>query len=524
MPVIPGLTQSQGPMSHKYHPWTKAMRDELGPWCSPKGAQLGITEVGLDVALFNIDVLGQSVLYLLPKKNPDATDFSKDRFDSAIELSPHLSQLFTDVNNVGHKKAGHASLYIRGMWSKSGVKSVPVGTVIFDEYDEMRMTNVAQAMERMSGKIAKQWIRYSTPTIPEFGIDAVYKNSTQEHFFFICPHCSRKIELIFPDDLVITADDIHDPNLKKSHYRCNQCRGVLDHAAKADWLALKNCEWSSTANRDADERGFYINQFYSFTVSPYEIAVKFILARTDPSEEQELWNSKGGKAHAPKGTQLQLHEIEAIRGDYLLSSQFKLSNSPVITMGVDPGNQLHYEIDQWFLPRNPGFDVNANAFCKVIKMGTVEKFEELDLLMRSYQVRMCVCDHNPERRKSEEFAARFPGYVRLCYYPEGIEGKSINEPKNNTHPVIGVDRTSWLDLSLNRVRQKRIIIPNDAPFEYKKHLTNLVRRYQIDKYGNKKARYWNLGADHYGHARNYAEVALPLAVSSQTGQDIQGFL
>ena len=511
MPIVPGLTTEQTNLSFRYYPWTKDMHDEPKPWCGPKAAQMGYTETGLDIALFNIDVLGQSVLYLLPKKAPDATDFSKDRFDSAIQLSPHLSKLFTDVNNVGHKKAGHASLYIRGMRSRSGVKSVPVGTVIFDEYDEMPKDNVAQAMQRMSGKVAKQWIRYSTPTMPDFGIDLVYKFSTQDHFFFKCPSCSRRTELSFPEDLIVTGDSLHDPSLKQSHYRCNLCHAKLPHESKLDWLSLSNTSWESTGDRHADERGFYINQFYSFTVSPYEIARKVIMAQSDPSEEQELYNSIGGKAHAPKGTQLEIHEINAIRGNYSLSSPFKLEDSKVITMGVDIGNAIHYHIDQWFLPTNPGFDPNANAFRKTIRLGTVLKFEELDILMRSFQILMCVVDHNPERRKSEEFAARFSGYVKLCYYPEGIEGKSINESKKND-AVIGVDRTSWLDMIMNRVRNKKMLLPGDVPEEYKNHLRSLVRRYEVDKHGNKKARYWNRGPDHYAHANVYSEIALPLVL------------
>src|SRR4051812_48471772 len=60
------------PYSFDRTPWCRAMHDHEGSWCSAKAAQMGVTETGLNIALHAIDIKGLSVLYLLPKRNPDA--------------------------------------------------------------------------------------------------------------------------------------------------------------------------------------------------------------------------------------------------------------------------------------------------------------------------------------------------------------------------------------------------------------------------------------------------------------------
>jgi len=102
-----------GPWSFKNHPWLKEMMDADDEMCiGQKSAQMGFTECALNRSLYKMDIDGVNVLYVLPTKTPDATDFSASRFDPALELSDHLEKMFSDVKNVGHKRAGAVSLFI----------------------------------------------------------------------------------------------------------------------------------------------------------------------------------------------------------------------------------------------------------------------------------------------------------------------------------------------------------------------------------------------------------------------------
>ena len=103
-----------GPYSFDYHPWCREIHDADCDFVTiMKAAQLGLTEVAINIAFHTVDVLKRDVLYVLPTAL-NASDFSKSRFNTALLHSPYLRNLFTDTNTVGLKQAGGVNLYIRG--------------------------------------------------------------------------------------------------------------------------------------------------------------------------------------------------------------------------------------------------------------------------------------------------------------------------------------------------------------------------------------------------------------------------
>lgn len=511
-----------GPWTFKYHPWLKDMHDcEAELVVGQKSAQMGYTEWGLNRSLFKIDMQGISVLYVLPCSNPDASNFSTSRFDPALELSDHLGNLFTNVKNIHHKRAGSANLFIRGSRSRSQLKSDPVGLMVFDEVDEMEQKNIPLAMERMSGQLQKQAIMLSTPTIDNRGINTYFKNSTQNHFFFPCPMCGKQIELTFPDCIVITAENVLDKRIHESYLKCPECNKKLEHQNKHEYIT--NGKWVA-AFPDRKVIGYYINQLYSSASAgrPWELALAYLKSLTNPADEQEFFNSKLGLTHFVEGAKVSDADIDACIVNRRMDDL--IPKGGIITMGVDVGSWLHYEIDRWLLTGQPSPDINDTAKCEVLKAGKVKDFEELDTLMIRNHVQHCVIDSQPESRKALEFANRMYGHVHLCTYGKGILSKEVRVGEG--HRVI-VDRTMSLDLALTRFRcEGKITLPLDIPEEYKNNVKALVRVYETDPQGNPIGKYMkgDADADHFAHARNYAEVALPLAaglgVSTSIREDV----
>ncbi len=504
-----------GPFTFKYHPWSKEPHDqENGTNVIMKAAQMGFTEVALNIAFFTNDILKQDVLYVLPNTKPDAADFSSARFDAALELSQHLRNLYSDVMNVGHKRAGAANMYIRGSGSRTGLKSIPVSKIILDEMAEMNQDNVPLVFERASGQDEEDVLIYmlSTPTILNKNIHEYFLNSTQQYFTFKCPSCSRFTELTYPDCLVITGTDEHDPNIVNSHYKCKLCQNKLPQETKPEWLV--DAHWQpSVVNRIY--KGWQIPQLYSCKVTPGTLAKKHFLAQRSPAHEQELWNSNLGLPHEVKGSRLT---------DTDLQDCIKLyeNNCPVDdwfpTMGVDVGNKRIHVIISGNKFEDILGDVNSRCIKKLLYHGTVEDFETLDLFMDRFRIRSCVIDANPERRKADEFARRHQGRVNLCFYGNEVKGKTIiHNPEANT---ITVDRTSWLDMTLSRVKNKRILYPCNLSEEFKAHFKAVVRVMKLDKNGNEVARYENDNDDHFTHASNYDELAVPMGYNRTSNQDI----
>lgn len=489
-----------------------------------KSAQAGYSEAVLNRTLYMIDVERKDCLYVLPSQTPDASVFSAARFDPALELSEYLSGLFSDVKNVGHKRAGTCNLYVRGSNSRSGLKSVPVSFLVLDEMDEMTEENIPLAIERLSGQFEKQIWKISTPTAPNFGINKAFLGTTQEHYFFPCPRCSRHIDLN-PSNLKVTGEELDDPGLKDSYIFCHECKGTLHQQEKIEFLNDPSAGFQVTAaNPDPEYRGFYVNQLYSQTITPYELAKAVIRAQYDPASEQELFNSKWGLPHVVDG-----HEITMGHFADLIKSHKRTDVFPgggFITMGVDPGKRLHYEIDYWYLPngREIGKDLNASARCKVLDMGHKLHFNELEDLIKNFQIAMTVIDAQPENRKAFELSNKFKGRVKLCTYLDSDTQRTIQLAPNQADWKINANRTSWIDMALGRFFGKTIDLPSDTPLEYKNHLCNIKRVYQKDRHGNPIGRYVQSGPDHFAHARTYAEIALPIAASIRHGRDITCYL
>lgn len=489
-------------------PWLLEMHDTDTPhMIGQKSSQMGYTETVLNKTFFTIDVEMKDCLYVLPAKTPDANDFSASRFDPALESSEHLRALFSDVKNIGHKRAGHANLFIRGSRSRSALKSIPVSLIVLDELDEMDQENVPLAEERKSGQTTWQIIKISTPTIDNHGINLHFNDSTQEHFFFPCPHCSRKIELTFPDCLIITGDDPTSKTIRDSHLICPECKHALNHHDKVSFLS--SGIW--VPQNDKMDRGFYINQLYSCKVNPWEIAIEYLKGLTNQAKEQEFFNSKLGLPHIVEGARVTDVEIDQAIQPYDNGTSIP-DGTRAVTMGIDVGSQLHYEIAEW-IPYATG-----RYTCKVLEFGKVRHFEQLEELMARYSPHHTVIDAQPERRKSREFAELYHGYVNVCFYGQHVRGREMTT--NDKEASISVDRTFWLDTSLGRFHNKEIILPKDVSKEYKDHVKALVRIYKKDQNDNPIALYQNTGDDHFGHAHNYAEIAFAILSSTPINKNI----
>ncbi len=492
-----------------------------------KAAQLGFTEWALNKTFYMMDVHGLSVLYILPSSD-DASDFSSARFDKALENSKYLSNFFSNVKNVGHKRAGNASLYVRGSNSRSKLKSIDTAFMVYDEVDEMNQKNISLASQRQSGQRAEtqQHLKISTPTIEDAGINIDYKLSTQEHYFFKCPSCSRLIELKWPDSIVITAEKETDPRIKDTYIKCYECNAKLEHKAKKEFL--KPVQRGGTArfvpeHSDRDYRGFHVNQLYAPEMLPEKLAFMFLKSRKDPSDETEFFNSSIGVPHAVEGAKISDKDIDRCSVEY---SKGRSGRSLIRTMGIDVGKVNHVSIEEWEIEEAvPGMMINDYAIPRILFEGETSgrhtDFEELYSLFFEYDVHYGIIDAEPERRQSYTFCTRLWGRMLMCDWLFSAQGRQLITGQEE-EATVKVNRTSWFDLALSRFRNGRIRLPSDLSHDYKNHIKAPQRVYKKDKYGNPTGFYEtpHNKKDHLALTRVYSEIALPFAYSSATNQDI----
>lgn len=508
-----------GPWSHKHHPWLREMQDSTALTnIGQKAAQMGFTEAMLNIAFYTIDILNEDVLYALPNMVPDAAVFSKARFDTALALSPHLVNLFSNAQNVHHKQAGANNLYVRGSQTRNAFKSISTPKIILDETDEMDQDNVLLAFRRGDGQLEAQRLVWmiSTPSVEGYGINGYFSDSTQEHFFFQCPHCSlegkgRWIELLWPRNIVIVGENHNDPRIVESHIICHLCKNELKHGDKINFLA--NGKWEPTFSGKKN-RGFGISQLYSAIVSPPLLAGLFLDSSLDAMREQEFHNSNLGMAFETKGARISEQQLLDATKEY---KKGYLQQENCVTMGIDVGKRKHIVINAWDVPPGASLNVTTESRKRQLYSGTCFEWERLPELYFDYGVKCAVIDSNPETHMATEFCNKVPNGYR-CFYGNNVRSRIISVSEEER--TLTVDRTCWLDAMFSHYKNKLIWLPKDVDNEFCENIRAMVRKYETDDKGNVTATYLSTKADHYAHADNYSEIAFKLAYGLGTSEDI----
>ncbi len=448
-----------------------------------KAAQIGATEAVMNIVFWAIDALQRDCLYVLPTDSM-ASEISAARFDAALLVSPHLANLFSHVSNVGHKRSGMTNLYMVGANTKDGLRTRSASVLILDERDRMTKDKVLLAQERLGGAVDAIQIDLSTPSVPNYGIDEVFQKSTWGLFMVKCPRCSKWSDFT----LRSLQWDGEDPNT--GEIICTACHGEFTHQSRLE--AIEKGHWDHQFP-DREMRGWQVPRMLSPMKSAKDICEKWKESLTDKMAEQEFYNSTLGLAHLVEGSQLSPAEILRCVGDYPMANR---ADSIYCTMGVDVGTWLHIEIATWL-----------NNLKKVIWIGKVKEFEELDKFYQSHRIRMAVIDMGPETRKSRDFVARHPGQAFMCRYLAGGQPKELLSLDEEAQIAVAA-RTEMLDITLERYRKpkEQVVLPMGPPQEYIDQLCAQARVYEPQG-GVQVAAYRETGPDDYGHAANYNEVA-----------------
>lgn len=524
---------------------------------------MGITEFLVNRAFYWLDRLTTDVLYLFPTDG-DASDFSAGRFDVALELSPYLARLFTDVKNVGHKRAGGVNFYCRGSMSRTKVKAIPVGLLIVDEYDEMNQRNLPLARERLSGQRDPHEVDGSTPTISDFGIWLEWLESEQWRWVIPCPICGKRQYLTFEENLVIPDVAIFSP--KESQNEDNSGRPPVDEGidiGSSDILIdEQNGDFSTetsghnyhyrtlTDEKHENQRRQLEPKALTTGIQGQDGLPYFRCALCGKKwlESERLAAIRAGNWQCAKKstflkrgyhisqlysatqTAVSIARVYAeaeITADEIKKTEF--FNSKLGMPYESKGARLSSAeirdcvISGFHAVKSPytstaGIDVSSAGrhYVEIAdwsqglkRVLDIKKamWDELPVLLAQYKVRCCVIDSMPERAKARELAEKYPGAVYLAFYPEGLKSLFM---VNEETKIVNIHRTEGMERTLNRFRTHQVIVPFDLELmdEYVKQLCAPVKVYRINAKGIPMPRYIEGSmADHFAHASVYNEIA-----------------
>ena len=441
-----------------------------------KAAQLGLTSRAMLKVIYGARYKGyRGILYLFPSKT-DVTDFSKGRIDPLIDENPDtIGKWLKDTDSAGIKRIWNCFLYLRGMASRVGLKSVPADFIVFDEMDEAPQNAVDMAMERMGHSEYKEVYKLSNPTLPDWGIDKAFQETDQRYWLLKCEHCGEYtcMEDTFPDCLL-------EVGASRVIRACRKCRGELNPSIG---------QWVAKHPSITDKRGRHYSQLFSHYVDPAAILHQF---RTTHNLT-DFWNLKIGVGYVEAQNRLSVQEVLALCGSDGIASQ---DPGPCF-MGVDQGSDLHVVI---------GKRARQKAG-KIVHLDVYKEWEELDGLMRNFHISRCVVDALPETRNARAFALRHKGKIYLNYYNDHQRGSYA---WNDAEFIVQCNRTESLDSSHKEIVDQTLILPKECGIvkTFADHLHNAAKRLEEDEdTGSKRYVYVKLGADHFRHAFNYEAMA-----------------
>lgn len=271
--ILPQISSSEsGPYRTSRFPFLKEIMWELSPE-SPtqqiavmKGAQLGFTDVGVNMMLYTVDHNPAPLMYV--QKTIEAVEkFSKQRLQPSIDACPEVKEKMApsksrdSSNTIRLKSFPGGILILGGANSASSLRSMPIQYLILDEEESYDADIEAEgspsdiAIRRTANFPCRKIFRLSTPTIKETSvIEPLFQRGDQRRYFVPCPGCGY-MQVIYWRHI---KWDTGDPSSVR--FQCENCKKEFDENYKTGML--QDGEWRA-ARPGRKMASFHISSLYS---------------------------------------------------------------------------------------------------------------------------------------------------------------------------------------------------------------------------------------------------------------------
>lgn len=310
-----------------------------------KSSQVGITTSSITKVLYLAHIneesawrkyfgrkkkAGITAIYTFPTAN-DVFDFSSTRFSSMIQSSPLLNDLMGGgrskkrIDAIGRRKIGNSLIVFRGTQKESQAISIPADLIVNDELDFSNQDVVDVFDSRLTHSDLKWWWKFSTPTIPNYGIDAEYRKSNQLTWMVKCSGCGKDQEIQWPGN--VKRKRIGEKIF--TYWGCRRCAKPLD---RINGLWVPRYE-----NRDV--HGYHISPAICPWIEPLDI----VRSQKTYKTEKNFRNFALGEAYT-SGENIMTREM--MLGRISFGEGWNPVLEPMTFMGVDQGDLYHYEISR----------------------------------------------------------------------------------------------------------------------------------------------------------------------------------
>ncbi len=461
------VNENEQPLEFSKHRFMiKPYMDEHPDIVVKKSAQIGWSVLAILKGIHLAGYKGMNVIHTLPTQNV-IKDFVIPKVNPLIQRNKKIAEMLKS-DSVTLKKFGERFVYYRGSFVEREAISITADVLVNDEYDrsDQHILSIYQSRLQYS-EYAWMW-RFSNPSVKGFGVDELFEDSDQMHWFVTCPHCKEKQYLTFENNI----------DMQKMIYICKKCKKELSDKDR------QNGEWIAKYPNRTHRRGYWISQL----MCPY-VPAKYIVEKSK-DDPQFFYNFVLGLAYTEA-------EILVTRESIVNACSPGSVKMEKVCMGVDNGVMKHYVIGT---PKG------------IFKYGKTDSWEEIERLIQAYNA-TTVIDLNPYPNTPRTLAEKYPNKVYCnSYVQDRKEVGAIRWGSKERAGSVNSDRTKIIDRVASEINNKDIqftMTPQKLD-EYIEHWLNMYRGVETNAQGIKRGAWFTKEnrPDHYAHATIYFRIAL----------------
>ena len=485
-------------------PWQRQILDDNHPnKVVEKSRQLGLSEVSVTELIHFLAVHSNTkAMYTFPTYT-QMQDFSVSRIAPVFKGNPVLQSLLSkEVNNVGMKKVGDSYMFMRSSSSGSIGEGVDTDCAYFDELDRMP-NNVFEAFAEGLKSSAYGYVRrWSTPTTPGFGINALYQKSNQMRYIHTCPHCGHK-QFLTPEDNIIQINPKGVNNITQEIedgtfiIGCKKCKREMDR-----W---KEGEWVATEPSIKEMRGYHISQLDATWIKADDIMRR----KFNYSSKQLFYNYVLGEPYANEGLIIYEQDVKnCIRIPKEVTS--RTSEYVGIAAGIDWGEP------SWMvllgLKPNGQIDILSIYWAESNPTQPLADASMMAAILRAYQPNIIVADAGYGADKNSYMYTQFPNAFYACQWTTSKDSRArikFIDQWNERAREVNVDKTVKIQRTLHSIKNATLgLFPwNEKTQILAKHLNN-TRILDDEDDGIIFQRAVRVGADHTVCSLTYAMIGM----------------
>lgn len=376
----------------------------------------------------------------------------KGRVEPIMRNCPELAP-YAKEKSRSWKPIGDSALYFLYMGGTSSKDSTPLMSIFFDEVRLMNINAVEQAKERVSHSEIEYIHKVSTAGFPESDIHHFFLNSDQKWFTTICEGCGYEqiLCLDFPDCI---AEHTHGPRRGQSYYICKNCRGEIKDPQRGRYVPHGDPKHEIS--------GYQVSQLISTRKKPSDILQTF---RT-MTNKKEFYNGKLGIPFVDEENRPVTIDMLNKNVDPLLEwgPGSIVSNT---FMGVD---QMSGENYVTIISNSVLGGLKRLIWLEIIN--DRDPFKRTAELMDEFNIKVCVCDAEPNSNDALRFAKHFGKRVFLAKYVESddlVRWKDSWQPKKEHRKAdpstyhqyrVFLDKFQSIERTLMQIKSRQIIWPD----------------------------------------------------------------